>query len=71
MGAPYPRVEPRPERLKRCSLCREWLPVACYQRDAQNPDNHRHECSACRSERRKQLREGMPRFRPYGRVRFR
>lgn len=68
----WPRVEPRPERLKRCTLCKDWLPVVeCFQRDRHNPDGRRNECRACRSERREQLRWGMPRFRPWQRLRFR
>ena len=71
MLTPIPRCDPRPERLKRCAICKDWLPADCFQHDRKNPDRRRHDCRACRKERREQLALGMPRFRPWERLRFR
>lgn len=58
----------RPDRLKRCTTCREWLPMECYSKDSQSPDNHSYNCRACKSERRAELRAGdCKRFKPWGR----
>lgn len=51
-----PRVEPRPDRLKRCSKCKDWFPINCFPRDRQHPDGHRNECKSCRSQNRKDNR---------------
>lgn len=60
-----PRVCPR-DRLKCCTRCDEWFPIACFQRDKQNPDGRRNECRSCRGERREALRFGAERARPWG-----
>ncbi len=61
-----PRVEPSPDRMKKCSTpgC-GWWPITSYQRDKNNPDLHRNQCKACRQERRSQLRKGARRLRPW------
>ena len=61
-----PRVSPRPERMKKCANCQQWWAITSYQRCAANPDGHRHQCKACRQERRSQLRRGAPRVKPWG-----
>ena len=63
-----PRVEPRRDRLKRCSgPCGEWLPALdCFDRDRSRPDGLRSVCKACRREREEQLRRGAERRRPWG-----
>jgi hypothetical protein len=65
MAAPYPRVEPRWSRMKRCCACKEYWPIRCFQRDRKNPDMHRNECRACRKQRRDQLKAGAPRRFPW------
>ncbi len=67
MSTAYPRSEPRPDRMKRCAACQEWFPVTCFHRDPGNPDFRRNECIACRQERRRILRRGARRLRPWGR----
>lgn len=67
-----PRVEPRPERLKRChGPCGELLPITCFSRARANADGRRGECRACRSERRAELAHGSVRFKPWQRTRSR
>jgi hypothetical protein len=38
--------------LKRCSACREWLPLKSFTRDRSKPGGYRGECKGCLSDRR-------------------
>lgn len=69
MSAAIPRVEPRPERTKRCAHCGNPLPIKVFHRHAQSPDGRRPECKFCRNDRKAVLREGAPRARPWGLLR--
>jgi len=62
-----PRVEPRSGRLKRCNnpRCRLWLPIDEFQRDGRCADGRRGECKDCRSRRRRALKLGFRRFKPW------
>lgn len=51
MSEMIPRVKPRPDRLKRCSKCRKWLPIKCFHARLRSPDGHSTECRACHNER--------------------
>lgn len=59
-----PRVEPRADRRKRCSLCREWWPIDAYTRDHTHPDGRENRCRACRNEYRRGERQ--PHYRRTG-----
>ena len=43
-----PRIEPSPDRLKRCTKCYEWLPIGCFHRRQKSPDFHATECRLCK-----------------------
>jgi hypothetical protein len=46
------RVTPRPERLKRCTKCDDWLPIGCFNKYHKSPDGHEWWCRACRHKMR-------------------
>jgi hypothetical protein len=47
-----PRTDPSPDRLKRCTSCKDWLPVRCFTKDKTAPDGRERRCKACRYARR-------------------
>lgn len=62
-----PRLEPRRDRLKRCNRCKLWQPVEFFQRDASRADGRRGDCKDCRRQRRRALKRGARRYRPWER----
>lgn len=49
---PLPGLEPEPK--KRCSMCREWLPIDQFHRDRSKPDGLQNRCKPCNIEVNKQ-----------------
>lgn len=64
-----PRVRRRPDTQRACAHCTRKRVVADFARHPASPDGLRPECNVCRQERRRALRAGAPRVRPWGLVR--
>ena len=64
-----PRVRRRPDALRACAHCTCERVVADFARHPASPDGRRPECNVCRNDRRRALRAGAPRVRPWGLVR--
>jgi hypothetical protein len=61
-----PRVTPPPGRLKQCTgPCGKWFPIECFTKDPTSPDGRERRCKACRYERRRELKKGARRRRPW------
>jgi hypothetical protein len=61
--AAIPHVTARDDRMKRCCMCGEWLPVTCFHRLRSAADGRRGSCRACRSEYRAGLRPATRAYR--------
>jgi hypothetical protein len=64
MTTTIPKVEPRPGRMKQCSLCGGWFPICCFNRCRQYPDGRDYRCRDCRNRYREQLRKRDREARP-------
>jgi hypothetical protein len=64
-----PRVRRRSDAKRLCTHCTHPRVRADFARHAASPDGLRPECNVCRNERRRALRAGALRVRPWGLVR--